>query len=110
RLRSHRKRIFGEYHAEHELRSKLHVVTVRIRLSVKNPDVLKVQDKQPPDTIITLKVYRAGVKVDYPPLTWLPEENNSVDIRSYLVYKKDGVWLPALAHQYRIQFFELLNV
>ncbi|MFL5741113.1 MAG: hypothetical protein ACJ75B_12900 [Flavisolibacter sp.] len=110
KLLSDPKGRFVVYQAPEKLPNKIDVVTVKIRLGVKNPDMLKLPDKEPSDTIISLKVYRAGIKVDYPPLTWLPEENNSVDIRSYLVYKNNGSWVPALAHQYRIQFFELLNV
>ena len=56
-----------------------------------------------------IRVYQPGVKLSQPELGWLPEENNSLDLKSELLYK-DGEWKPALAHMCRIHYFELTNV
>jgi hypothetical protein len=101
---------FVVYEAPDKLPNNKDVIEVKIRVKVQNADALKAVDVVPPQGEITLKIYRAGIKLDYPPLDWLPKENEPVDVRSYLVYKDGGEWKAGLAHQFRIHFFELLKV
>ena len=66
-----------------------------------------------PKTLSTQKifrVYKPGIRVNYTPLTWMPGENNTLELKSELVYKSGGAWLPGLSHMCRIQYFELLSV
>ena len=98
------------YEAPEKLQDKKDMIEVKVRVKVKNADALKATDVVPPDGEITLKIFRAGIKLDFPPLTWVPEGNNDVSVKSYLVYKEGGTWKPALAHQFRIHFFELPKV
>ncbi|MBK7435044.1 MAG: hypothetical protein IPI66_14970 [Chitinophagaceae bacterium] len=57
-----------------------------------------------------IRVYRPGIKLSYPPKSWLPEDTNHVSIKSELVYRSGKGWLPALDHMCRILYFELLDI
>jgi len=96
------------YEAPLEMAANKNVIEVKIRVTVKNPAGPRKDDDKPPGEI-TLYIYRPGVKLASPELTWLPEEDNKLELRSELMYK-DGDWRPALAHMCRIHYFELVNV
>ena len=86
------------------------VIEVKIRLKVMNPSGAGARkDPDKSSEIFTLKIYQPGVKLSHPDLTWLPEENNTLELKSELMYK-DGDWRPALSHMCRIHYFELMNV
>lgn len=101
---------FVVYEAPGKLPKDSEVVEVKIRVTVKNPEGLQLTDDVPMNGEITLKIHKAGVKLEYPPLTWVPEESNHIDVKSLLVFREAGKWNPALAHQCRIHFFELVNI
>lgn len=85
------------------------VIEVKIKLKVMNPaGVRKDPDKTSKE--FTLYVYQPGVKLSHPDLAWLPEEDNSLDLKSELMYKTGGKWVPGLLHMCRIHYFELMNV
>jgi hypothetical protein len=86
------------------------VLTVTIKVKASNPGASPRKDKDSDEGQIVLKIYRPGVTLSHPPLTWLPEENNSVELTAELKYKDGNNWLPALAHMCRIHFFELKEV
>lgn len=96
------------YEAPLEMAASKNVIEVKIRVTVKNPAGPRKDADKPPGEI-TLYIYRPGIKLANPDLTWLPEDNNSLELRSELMYK-DGDWKPALAHMCRIHYFELVNV
>src|SRR4029077_1866824 len=93
---------FVIYEAPQQLPDNTNVLNIRIRVKVKNPDNIQIADKEPAEGEIVLKVFRAGIKLQYPSLNWLPKEDNQIDLKSELVYKEDGKWKPALAHMARI--------
>jgi hypothetical protein len=100
---------FVVYEAPEKMPGKEDMIEVKVQVTVKNADALKAEDAEQKGEI-TLKIFRAGVKLDFPRLDWVPQENNEVPVRSFLVYRDNGVWKPALAHQARIHYFELLDV
>ncbi len=59
---------------------------------------------------LVIKYYRPGIRLEHPPLSWLPQDTNSVEINSKLMYRQNGEWRDGLAHMCRIHFFELLDV
>jgi hypothetical protein len=83
---------------------------VEIEVEVSNPGFSKIPDKKPDVGKITLKVHQPGVRIEQTPLTWLPEANNTLEKRSYLVYKENNEWKDALDHQCRIHFIELMDI
>jgi|CXWL01.1.fsa_nt_gi hypothetical protein len=103
---------FGQYvifQAPMEMPKGKDVLEVKIKVKVMNPaGVRKDPDKTSKEFI--LKIYQPGVKLSHPDLTWLPEEDNSLELKSELMYKAGGAWMPALAHMCRIHYFELMNV
>ncbi|HEX6182140.1 MAG TPA: hypothetical protein VFZ47_12895, partial [Chitinophagaceae bacterium] len=64
------------YEAPEKLQDKKDMIEVKVCVKVKNADALKAIDVVPPDGEITLKIFRAGIKLDFPPLAWVPEGNN----------------------------------
>lgn len=97
------------YQAPMEMPAGKEVIEIKINLKVMNPGgERKDPDKTSKEFI--LYVYQPGVKLSHPELTWLPEDNNSLELKSELMYKAGGKWLPALAHMCRIHYFELMNV
>ena len=85
------------------------VIEIKIKVKVMNPG----GDRKDPDKISTefiVYIYQPGVKLNHPDLTWLPEEDNSLELKSELMYKTGGKWVPALSHMCRIHYFELMNV
>ncbi len=84
-------------------------LTVDIVVSVKNRNVQK-NDITFTSRPVTFKIFKPGVQLEYPPLDWLPENGNSVTLKSSLLYFENGNWKPGLAHMSRIHFFELLYV
>lgn len=96
------------YEAPLDMPKGKNMIEVKIKVKVMNPaGPRKDPDKE--SDIFTLKIYQPGIKLSHPDLTWLPEDSNSLELKSELMYK-DGNWLPALAHMCRIHFFELVNV
>ncbi len=96
------------YQAPMEMPAGKTVIEIKIKLKVMNP----TGERHDPDKLskeFTLYIYQPGVKLTHPELSWLPEENNSLELRSELMYK-DGDWKPALAHMCRIHYFELMSV
>ncbi len=81
---------------------------VKIKVKVMNPGGAR-KDPDKSSKEFTLYIYQPGVKLSHPDLTWLPEEINSLELKSELMYK-DGDWKPALSHMCRIHYFELMNV
>ena len=60
---------------------------------------------------IKIKAYPGGIKLEYPPVTWLPDPDKPATLKSWLVYKdKVNGWQQAFEHVRRIHFFELMNV
>ncbi|MBL0273480.1 MAG: hypothetical protein IPQ06_10510 [Chitinophagaceae bacterium] len=97
------------YQAPMEMPKGKDFIEVKIKLKVMNPaGVRKDPDKN--SEIFTLRIYQPGVRLSHPDLTWLPEEDNHLELKSELMYKLGGVWMPALAHMCRIHYFELMNV
>ncbi|MEO6732633.1 MAG: hypothetical protein ABIN01_15540 [Ferruginibacter sp.] len=84
-------------------------LTINVVVSVSNENVQEL-DQYKISKPITFKVFKPGVKLEYPPLNWLPTEGNSVSLKSSLAYFQNNTWQPALAHMARIHFFELLDV
>ncbi len=85
------------------------IIEVKIKVKVMNPSGER-KDPDKTSEIFTLKIYQPGVKLSHPDLTWLPEEDNSLDLKSELMYMEGGKWKPALAHMCRIHYFELMSV
>ncbi|NOT51056.1 MAG: hypothetical protein HOP10_07240 [Chitinophagaceae bacterium] len=96
------------YEAPLELPKGKTVIEVKIKLKVMNPAGAR-KDPDKTSKEFTLYIYQPGVKLSHPDLAWLPEEDNSLELKSELMYK-DGDWKPALAHMCRIHYFELQNV
>lgn len=85
------------------------MIEVKLIVKVTNPaGARKDPDKTSPETV--LRIYQPGVRLSHPALTWLPEEDNSLEVKSELMYKEGNDWKPALAHMCRIHYFELMNV
>jgi hypothetical protein len=85
---------------------------VKIKVTASNPAGKAVDDPKTSEET-SLFVYRGGIKLDYPDQKWVPTDNNSVTVKSYLTYIdkiKDTSWKPAFAHQCRIMFFDLESV
>ncbi|HXH19833.1 MAG TPA: hypothetical protein VNJ07_12200, partial [Chitinophagales bacterium] len=59
---------------------------IKIECEVVNPFGLQIVDK-PRKGEITFYVHNAGVKVSHPPGTWLPTDDNDVELISSLKYK-----------------------
>ena len=97
------------YQAPQEMKKGETVIKVKIKVQAVNPDGGKRKDADSDWGEKTLLVYQPGVKLNEPDKTWLPREDNNLELKSELMYK-DGVWKPALAHMCRIHFFELMNV
>lgn len=85
------------------------VIEIKIKVKVMNVAGAR-KDPEKTSKEITLYIYQPGVKLSHPELGWLPEENNSLDLKSELMYKMGGKWLPALSHMCRIHYLELMNV
>ena len=100
---------FVIFEAPKELAKGKDYVDVTFIVKVGNPDGMKIADVEPPVGKKTIRVYQPGVKLGHPDLDWLPGEDNSLELKSELMYK-DGDWKPALAHMCRIHFFELMDV
>ncbi|MBI5857445.1 MAG: hypothetical protein HZB42_07320 [Sphingobacteriales bacterium] len=97
------------YEAPMEMPKGKEVIEVKMRLKVMNP----AGPRKDPDKIskeFVLKIYQPGVKLSHPDFVWLPTDNNSLELKSELMYKVGGKWLPALSHMCRIHYFELMNV
>ncbi|MBI5372584.1 MAG: hypothetical protein HZA79_11240 [Sphingobacteriales bacterium] len=101
-------RQFIFYEAPLEIPAGQDFVDVEFKVIVKNTGG-KINDKNTKEGKKKIRIFRAGVKLSHPPLAWLPEEDNFIELVSELMYK-DGDWKPALAHMCRIHYFELLNV
>jgi len=84
-------------------------VKITFKVTVNNPSALQIKDKFKKSDEFVYWVYKAGIKVTHPVATWLPEDTNSVEVESKLMYK-DVTWQDGLAHQCRIHFLELKNV
>lgn len=97
------------YQAPMEMPKGKEVIEVKINVKVKNPSEKRMDPEKASKDFI-LKIYQPGVKLSHPDLTWLPEEDNSFDLKSELMYKEGGKWLPGLSHMCRIHYFELMNV
>jgi len=83
--------------------------TVEIQVEVSNPSGLQISDNKSKPGKIKFKVYQPGVKLEVTKLDWMPKDNNSMEKKSYLVYKDGEKWMEALDHQCRIHFFELIE-
>jgi hypothetical protein len=83
---------------------------VQIEVRAYNPGSMKIADQKSEAGKISFRVYKPGVKLDQTPLTWLPEFQQKLEKRSYLVYQDKGVWKDGLAHQCRIHHFDLMGV
>ena len=97
------------YQAPLEMPKGKDVIEVKIKVKVMNLGGER-HDPDKESKVFTLYIYQPGVKLSHPDLTWLPEEDNSLDLKSELMYKEGGKWLPALSHMCRIHYFELMNV
>jgi hypothetical protein len=85
---------------------------VSFTVEVKNTGV-QLDDQPKESAPVAVKVYQPGVQLEYPALDWLPKaisRDAFVQLKSYLLYKENGIWKEALAHMGRIHFFELLEV
>jgi hypothetical protein len=81
---------------------------VIIKVTMKNPpDGRADPEKRHQEMIVYY--YRPGIRLEYPELTWLPEDSNQLQLRSTLQYKSRE-WKTAPAHACRIHFFELQDV
>ena len=97
------------YEAPKEIPEGKDFIDVTIELKVFNPK----GREDPEKSIVTekvLRIYRPGIRLNYPDITWLPEEKNDVELKSELVYSSAGKWLPAFDHMCRVQYFELIYV
>lgn len=97
------------YEAPMEMPKGKEVIEIKFKVKVMNA----AGERHDPDKTskeFIIKVYQPGVKLSHPDLSWIPEEGNSLDLKSELMYKDGGKWLPALSHMCRIHYFELLNV
>jgi len=97
------------YQAPMDMPKGKEVLEIKFKVKVMNP----VGERKDPDKIskeFTIYVYQPGVKLSHPDLAWLPEEDNSLELKSELMYKIGGKWMPALSHMCRIHYFELMNV
>ena len=70
---------------------------------------MQIVDQKPKPGKINLKVFQPGVKMELTPLSWLPENNITLEKKSYLVHKEGNDWKPAFDHQCRIHFFEMVS-
>ena len=101
---------FVVYEAPNKLPKDASFITVTIQVTVENPNALpKIADEKFTKQF-TLLVYQGGIKMEYPPLEWLPTEDGSVQVKSFLTYLDGKTWKPSLAHQCRIHFFEMKQV
>jgi len=98
---------FVIYEAPQKIDTTKDKIEVTVSVIVSNPEKIQFKDKDSDPGEKKLVIYRPGVQLDYPPLAWLPEEDNSVDLKSRLVYRDGGKWNPSLAHMCRIHFFEV---
>ncbi len=96
------------YEAPMEMPKGKDVIEVRIKVKVMNAAGERMDPAKTSDEF-TLRIYQPGIRLSQSELTWLPQEDNSLELKSELMYK-DGDWKPALAHMCRIHYFELLNV
>lgn len=96
------------YEAPMEMPKGKEVIEVKIKVKVMNPSGVR-HDPDKLSKEFTIYIYQPGVRLSHPGIKWLPEENNSLELKSELMYKDRG-WKPALAHMCRIHYFELLNV
>ncbi len=97
------------YQAPMDMPAGKEVIEIKIKLKVMNPG----GERKDPDKTskeFTLYIYQPGVKLSHPDLAWIPKDDNSLELKSELMYKDGGKWLPALSHMCRIHYFELLNV
>ncbi|MDI3320627.1 hypothetical protein [Pinibacter soli] len=101
---------FVIYKAPDKMPGQQKEFSVYITVKVKNTGVQKDDVEPPPSDSLAIKIFRPGVQLEYPALDWLPKWNNTVELKSYLLYNEGGTWKPALAHMGRIHFFELLNL
>ncbi|HWR33123.1 MAG TPA: hypothetical protein VN451_06350, partial [Chitinophagaceae bacterium] len=85
------------------------VIEIKIKVKVMNPAGER-HDPEKTSKEFILTIYRPGVKLSHPDFLWLPLDNNSLELKSELMYKVGGKWLPALSHMCRIHYFELMNV
>lgn len=82
---------------------------ITITLKVFNPEG-RADPEKSSVTEKVIRVYRPGIKLSYPPKSWLPEDTNHVSVKSELVYRSGKGWLPALDHMCRILYFELMDI
>jgi hypothetical protein len=85
---------------------------VEIQVSVDNPYVFQCADDVPPPFKIQLEVVKPGIRMELTETSWLPQGGtaaNTVEERSYLVYKDGNSWVDARPHMCRIHKFELLE-
>lgn len=85
---------------------------VEIEVSIDNPFAFQCADDVPPPGKLKLRVVKPGIRMELTPSGWLPQGGtaaNTVDKRSYLVYKDGGKWVDARPHMCRIHKFELLT-
>lgn len=97
------------FQAPLEMTKGKEVIEIKIKVKVMNAAGAR-KDPEKTSKEITLYIYQPGVKLSHPELAWLPEEDNSLELKSELMYKMGGKWMPALSHMCRIHYFELLNV
>ncbi len=99
------------YEAPATLPAGKDVVEITVECEVYNPEALQAHDKSGKKSTLTLKIYRPGIRMDFPEESWLPEDTNDVQVRSWLAWKSGKDWSDKpLAHQCRIHHFELLEV
>lgn len=85
---------------------------VEIEVKVDNPYAFQCVDDVPPPHKIKLRIVKPGIRMELTPTGWLPQGGtaaNTVDKRSYLVYKDGNKWVDARPHMCRIHKFELLT-
>jgi hypothetical protein len=103
------------YAAPDKLPENTNKLTVSITSKVANTKkddgtAVQFDDGEKTSDPVSFEIFKPGVRLEYPPLDWVPEHGNSVDLKSSLLHFENGEWKEALAHMGRIHFFELLNV
>lgn len=82
---------------------------IKISVEVYNPKG-RVDASKTLGSAIVFRVYKPGIRLNYTPLEWRPGENNFMELKSELMYKSAGKWLPGFDHMARIQYFELFKI
>ena len=101
---------FIVYEAPTKFPAHTDFLDIKIMAEVHNPPGLRADPAKIFKSEKILRIYKPGIRLNYPELDWLPEENNKADLKSELVVMSGKSWMPAFDHMCRIQFFELLNV